>query len=952
MAAVESTVGAGFVGRGRELAELARSAAQAVAGHGCAVFVTGEPGIGKTTVVERAARSAGGAPVLVGRAVVDDGAPAFWPWLRLLEQPAAAALGLHRGLLDLGDTREPGPAARFHAVERTVRALLAAAEPAGLVLVIDDLQWADDASLRLLRHLCRELGGARVLLLGTCRDPDGAEASLLTEITGLAAVRVLRLPPLGVADVAEYLGPTGGPWAEQVHRHSGGNPLFVRELVRVLAQQDRLAGPAGHLPPVPAELRRLVGYRLSQLGEECHRLLGGCAVIGDEVDLRLLPGDARAELLAEAVSAGVLVEQADEPGRLRFSHGLVRQAAYDALGRAERVRWHARIAAVLRSMAVDEERAVEVARHAVRAAVDGPSRAVAVADCRAAAAVSLRRLAFDDAAHWQRQALALIGDEADEADDAVVERATTLLALADAEYRGGRVAEAVGHCLTVADLAEQLPDGDVAAELLARAATIVHGVAGPAVEIAGLCERALARPEHRHGHAAVLAQYAWALAELGQVDEARAISERALAMAERGGDPAEVIAAVHARHQSLGGPDDVARRLALGTRLSGLAAIADRPDAAVWAHLWRIEAAYQVGTITAVDRELAALGALVDRLGWPLARWQYLRARAARALLAGRFAEAETTALAMRDLGLGIQDAGAQGLFYAFVAGLLQRTGRYTEYEHAFTTTAATLGDLPIVQAHLGRYLLLAGHDDLAAELLARLRPVVGELAMDNRWMPTVALGGELAVGLGDHATAELCYRLTLPYADQYLNSSTSMLGSLSAVLGRVALGLGRHDDALAHFTAAVSMERRVGAVPDLAVAQLGLATALVGRGRPGDRDRALPRAEEALRTARRLGMAPTVAAASALTDGLTGVTSAGLTVREREIAGLVASGRSNRAIAERLVLSERTVETHVRNVLAKVGLANRTQLAAWALRAGYVVELRAGTDAPGVASG
>src|SRR6266508_1759537 len=134
------------VGRGRVLDELARLASEAMAGGG--VLVSGEAGIGKTTMLSCLARLAGatGIPVLAGRAVADEGAPAFWPWLRVLGQ--GQKLGLSPTLLELGDG--PAAQARFVAAERTALALVAAAAPVGLLVTLDDLQWADDATVQLL----------------------------------------------------------------------------------------------------------------------------------------------------------------------------------------------------------------------------------------------------------------------------------------------------------------------------------------------------------------------------------------------------------------------------------------------------------------------------------------------------------------------------------------------------------------------------------------------------------------------------------------------------------------------------------------------------------------------------------------------------------------------------------------------------------------------------------
>ncbi len=932
----------GFVGRGRELATLARRAEAALAGDGGTVLVVGEPGIGKTSVVQEATRLAG-APVLVGRAVVDDGAPAFWPWLRLLDHPAAAALALGTDLLDLGDDSglTPAPATRFRAIDRAARALIAAAEPAGLILVLDDLQWADDASLQLLRYLCGELGGARLLVLGTVRSPDGGAGvpRLLTEITGAATVEVLRLAPLSRADVGAYLGGTAHPsWADEVHRHSGGNPLFVRELVRLLVQEDRLREPAGHLP-VPAELRRLVGYRLGRLGERCHHLLGGCAAIGDEVDLTLLaaadpgPGPVAAPL-AEAVDAGVLLEDPDTPNRLRFSHGLVRQAAYDSLSRADRLRWHHRIANALDPTGPTSERA----RHAVRAAVDAESCRLAITACRDASAAAARRLAFDDATHWQRQALSLLDGAG--ADDA--ERATTLLATAEAAYRAGLVNEALDRSTEVADLAERLDRAD----LLAAAAVVVRGVGGPPPHVmTSLCERARARlgTEDSARHARVLAQHALVLAEQADAAQAGELSARALAMAERSGDAAALIEAIHARQDTLGGPADVTARLDLSIRLRDLATAENRPDAALWAHVWRLDAAMQIGDVAMLDAELYDLAVLVDRLGWPIARWHLLRGEAARAMIAGDFTAAESLALAFREVGAQTQDEAIHALFYAFMSELLHRTGRYGEYEPGLSRTAAAV-PIPVGVAHFGLYMLRRGDLDGAIHQNARLRPLIDVLPVDVRWLPTVAIAGALAAGVGDLATVEQCYRMLLPYERLYANATTGCAGSMAQLLARLAAALGNLDDADRFATLAGEQERRIGARADVALVQLAHAQVLAARNRPGDRGRASALAAEAARAARRLGMRPTADASATLVDELAG---APLTAREREIALLVADGLANRAIADRLVVSERTVETHVRNLLGKLGLANRTQVAGWAARAGYVADLSTSTESP-----
>ncbi|MGN9913228.1 helix-turn-helix transcriptional regulator [Phytohabitans sp. LJ34] len=912
-----------LVGRDRELAELARLRSTADGGRGGFVLLHGEAGIGKSALAARVTdgAAAAGVPVLTGRAVADEGAPAFWPWVRVLEQ--GRGLGLSPALLEMGDG--PPAAARFLAVERAVRALLAAAEPDGLVILLDDLQWADDASLRLLRHACGELGGARVLLLGTARE-------VTASLAGLPA-HTLALGPLTEPDVAAYLREGHPSWPAYVHRVSGGNPLFVRELARVLVQEERLAGPATELP-VPAHVRAMAGYRLERLSPACRALLGGASAMGEEFDVAILAAATEggtveagtAEQLAEAIAAGVLVDDPDTPDRLRFAHALVRQARYDELPRAERIDWHRRIADALD--ASQGAHAGELARHRVRAAVDAASRRTAIEACRAAAAAADRALAFADAAHWYARALDLAGG----AGLGGVGRAELLLDLADAAYADGQVTEALAHCTAAADLAEE----GGRADLVARAALVVRGIDGPPNEtIAGLCGRArtLLRDEESATHARVLAQHAVALSEYGQVEAADELSRRATAMAERSGDPAALVDVAHARHRLIPGPEGVAERLKLGSRLRDLGAVPGRPEAPLWGQIWRIDAAFQLGGLAEVDVEIAALAGLVDRLGWPLARWHLLRTRATRELAAGDFAEAERLALAAFEVMRGLQDVSAAGLFYPFMMDVLRLTGRFGEYEPGVSEFGEV--PLPIVMAVHGAYRLAAGDTARAWAHFERLRVALPDLPKDPRWMPTLGYTAELAVGLtgdGTREVADFCYRALLPHARYHLAAATGYLGAAAGVVGRLAATLGDLDAAVRHLTEAEAMEQRAGAPPFQAVVRLHLARVLVARDGPGDRERAASLAERCAHTARRLGMAPTLAAADALAAELDGTA---LTRREREIARLVADGLANRAIAEKLVLSERTVETHVRNLLGKLGLTNRTQVAAWALKHG-----------------
>jgi DNA-binding CsgD family transcriptional regulator len=931
------TVTTALVGRQRVLAELTAALSAARGGTGSAVLLAGEAGIGKTTVAEEIARCAraDGVPVLVGRASADEGAPAYWVWRRALST------------LDDGDLLATGAdptvaeataAERFRIAERVRAALGAAAEPTGLVLVIEDVQWADEASVSLLRHLLREVADARLLVLGTIRSPDSGTAG--ADVADLAWGTVIRLGPFTVDDVrasVDAIAANGvhDSWPPHVHELTGGNPLLVRELARLLDAEGRLAAQRPPTdPPVPVELRRIALRRMARLGPAAQQVLGAASVIGAEVDVGLLRStmddvDVSA-LLAEAVAVGVVVEEPESPGRVRFSHELVRRARYDDLSTVDRVEWHRRVADALAQGGYGPSRVGELARHRVRSAVDDLTHRTAAWSCRDAGDAAAAQLAHADALRWYDQAAAQL----DALPDAAREHADAVLAAAGAAYRAGQFDVAMRRCTDAMAAAQRLGSADLAV----AAAVVVRGIGGYLAEpIIALCIRARAvlGDEDSDRHALVLAQQAYALASIDRFAEARELISRAGPMAEGSADPDTLALALHARYEALQGPDYVRERLAAGTELRRIAERTGRPDAALWSHVWRIEAILEIGAVDVVDAELVEFAALVERLGWPIARWHLLRARTARAMIAARYDDARQLALQARDVAATTQDLVAQVLHHPVLGSIMQHTGiDADEYAEMLRWRRNSI-IVPVGVVQVGHLCLIAGDLDQAGAVLDLLRPQLPGHPMNNRWLPTLALAGELAARLGDRDTVRLCYERLLPYESSYVNSQTGVGGSLARVLGVMAGALGDHEAADHHLVLAVRQEQRIGAIGDAAVAQFDRAESLAARDAPGDRELADTLADGAVRVAREYGMAPLQSRASAFLRRAESRRDHGLTAREREIAGLVAEGLPNKAIAERLFLSERTVETHVRNVLTKLGLTNRTQVAGWFVRTG-----------------
>lgn len=397
-----------FVGRESVMQRLEGALKKALAGTMRGRLLTGEPGIGKTRLCQEVASRArdAGARVWTGRCYEADSGDGLWPWVQILRQavdgPAADALrGLPEPALaelialvpELRASRAPSagtaPAVKglalFDAVARFLRA---AAARVPLVLVLDDLHWADTASLTLLGYLLEELGGARILVLGTFRDaelpPGHPHAGLLDRLERAACWKRIALDALGVDDVARYLHELTGRDAPlelvlRVHQRTAGNPFFVRETVRSLTT-DALA--AGHLRlndvELPDSARDVVRRRIAALPEPTRCVLQTAAVLGLRFDLATLGRMlelAPAELLAaldRALFARLLLRDEVGVGRYAFVHALVRDTIYEDLPTTQRCELH-----LAAGRALEQQRAqrpataAEIALHLHRALPHG-----------------------------------------------------------------------------------------------------------------------------------------------------------------------------------------------------------------------------------------------------------------------------------------------------------------------------------------------------------------------------------------------------------------------------------------------------------------------------------------------------------------------------------------------------------------------------------------------------
>jgi predicted ATPase/DNA-binding NarL/FixJ family response regulator len=976
-----------FVGREAELAALTADLEAALAGRGGVVLLAGEPGIGKTRLAEELAAqaSARGALVLWGRCWEGEGAPAYWPWVQIVRahvdasQPAVLRHDMGVGAADIAqivpavgeclpDLPAPPPtepeAARFRLFDSLTGFLRAAAVRRPLLLVLDDLHWADAPSLALLRFLGRELDGPGPLVLGCYRHTEVDQGhpllATLADLTRGQGRRRLLLGGLDQHEVASFVALVAGvaPSAElaaAVHQQTDGNPFFVTEVVRLLASQGRLdAGQADSVlaSGLPEGIRAVIAERLGRLSDRCRQVLEVAAILGRDFQLRALqpvsgvdPGRLL-ELLEEAEAARVVGAVPVGLGRWRFAHALVREVLYEGLPAARRIRLHGRVGEALQALYAADPgpHMAELAHHFVAAA---PGSQEMVARAVRAATLAGRRalelLAWEGAAGLFERALAAL-ELAEQPDQQ--QRCELLLELGEARMAASDLPAARSAYRQAGELARRIGW----AEALARAALglgleFTAGLVDP-VEV-GLLEEALVALGGADSRlrARVLARLARALLFTPQVERRLALSEQAVQMARRLGDPATLSAVLYDRHQAIWGSEQAevaGERLAAATEVVRLAErTGDRAMALRGRGLRRVDL-LELGDLAGFDADLAAAERTAEELRQLHYRWQLPLDRATRASLVGHFAEAEEQAAQGLAIGRRAGDQAVGNYYVAVVAILRFLQGRFGETVELFQDMATRFPAVPVYRACLAAALAEAGRAGEAEAEVERL--AAGDLAAlprDFTWSVSLATLALACHHLGDTEHGARMRELLVPYADRNIATGRVValcLGPASYFLGLLDLTLDRPEQALQRFQDAAALADRMHAHPMIAHSRDGQARALLALDRQGDRQQAAALLEEAAATAAELGICGLGERASALLGELAAAAPAwpaGLTGREVEVLRLIAAGHSNRAIAETLFISPNTVLRHVSNIFAKTGVANRAEAAAYATRQG-----------------
>jgi DNA-binding SARP family transcriptional activator/tetratricopeptide (TPR) repeat protein len=889
-----------LIGRADELAQLEDEWALACreARSGRLVLLAGDAGIGKTTLTADIARRVHeeGAIVLAGRSPRET-VVAYQPILEALRHWA-----LNASLSDLRATaREygselarlipelrrrapdlPPPPAdepeteRYRLFEAVVGLLTELSRSAPVLLVLDDLQWADRPTLLLLRHLARATSPARVLILGAYRSTERGDTfnSALTELMRERLASELEIKGLSEADTAELVALRAGEtpsrsFAHALYEETEGNPFFVEEILRHLLEAGVRAGSAtaSELQSfgLPEGVKQVIAWRLRRLEAPAIELLRVAAVIGRDVDAALLE---RVVLLAEedflsaleeALAAGLLVESDEKPDSYVFSHALIRETLYEGMSVPRRARIHKRVGEAIEAAQGRRQGRYlpELAHHFTRAVADEEDAEEAITYALRAAEQATTMLAHEEAAEHYARALDVQRRFQPEATE---RRCELLVALGEARVRGGERAQASTAFREAAALAEQLGDGDA----LARAAIGASRryVQPPGVvdtELIAMIERALElNPDRTLGRVRLLSCLCGALYYSPDRERMAALSQEAEQIAAELDDPEARAYAYGAQRRVLWDPPHLQQRVEASTEMLTLARQIGNLELQLQAHAWLVVDLLERGDREAVDAQMEAFKAGAERLRQPLFEWNLLLWQGMRALLAGSLDRADQLAAKALAAG-GPAEAVTATQYYAIqLLAIRREQGRMGELEQAAHRLVADNPGRPAWRAALANLLCEEGRLAEAEEEFERLAADDFEdVPRDLDWMIAMTLLSDVCADLGDARRAALLYAMLEPYADVnvVIGFAAVCLGSAASFLGKLAATMGEPELAAQHFERALAINRELPAPACLARTQVDYARAILAvGGEPPD-----PRADELLeaasRTAAELGL-------------------------------------------------------------------------------------------------
>lgn len=892
-----------FVGRDAELTTIRRAWDAAVAHDGGLVVVTGEPGVGKSRCCREFAHAvrSEGAVVLHG-ACAEQAGFAFQPIIQALRH-CVACVGDPATVLGPGaaylarlvpeiTSRQPGIAAPPPTDAETARHLLFEAvlgwlvelsRHAPLLFVVDDVSWADNATLSLLRHAMAEIAGERILIVATYRPADAARDARRFVHEHWDTITEVRVGGLGGEEPVDFaerllagrLDAAARDLVASVSDSVGGNPLYLGEMIPHLSARAELerrgadgwTARADHDPlAVAAAVGDVISDRIDRLGDTTRRVLSVASVIGPSfspdlvIDLTDASPLAVVTALEEAEEAALVqaADRDDREGRYEFAHSIYRDLLYAGLPPVRRAVEHHRVGeAIERVYASQLEPWLELLAYQFEHGHDDEDRRKAIGYLRAAATQAQRRLANDQAAALYRRALDL-ADHAEPPDPHL--RCDLLIELGNAERRAG-LSRARRTLLEAVDSAITMSDGASAARAAFDAGRGgIFSMAGSIdTERVGVLRRTLdlVGPAPTPQRARLLAALSAELLFDDDPTAAERASDEALQIARELGDARTVVTVVTLRMVALWRPDTVAERLRLGAELDAIrdGAGEERSGLFLSGMTHYCQAAMEGGECELADRLLTWIDETASRLRQPTSVGYAKLRLASRACIAGRFETAELLAHEAYELTAQAGQTDAEAFYVGNVFNIRLHQGRLGEVIDDMERCAKTF---PGVGAFLG------GAAAGAAEIgdLDRCRALFDELAadldsirFDLNWLTTIAMAAQAAAALHDVARAAHIRGLLLPYRHQFVDNASTFFGSVEHYLGMLSAVLDDWAGVDHSFAAALQAHGALGSAPLLARTQLEYARALARRDpAPVDQVVALGRAAHA--SAERHGLA------------------------------------------------------------------------------------------------
>jgi len=891
-----------FVGRQQELGTLKAALDNTQAGHGSVAMLAGEPGIGKTRTAQELANYAktSGTEVLWGRSYEEAGSPPFWPWVEVTRSlvrdrdkmqlqsemgPGAAVVAefVPEVSVTLPDLQPP-PAlepeqASFRLFDALTTFLTNVSRAKPIMLVLEDLHWADSPSLRMLEFLSGRIADAAILVLGVYRDAEVTPEHPLTEtLANLSREPRFRLEILhrfSAEETNHLIEATAGQspteeLAQRIQEHTDGNPLFVNEVVRLLGERGGpgyIDGKTAKVLAVPEGIRAVIRQRLRRLSTLCNQVLTTASVVGREFEYGLLyqlaeetTEDDFSAALEEAVQSHVVEELETQPGRYHFSHSLIQQALAEELSTTRRVRLHARTAEALEEMYGPdaEAHAAELAHHFAEAAtVTGTEKLVRYSTIAGERALATN--AHDEAlAHFQRGLAAkeIFLTATEPASDS--ESAALLFGFGRAQGSAGQLTDAWETLGCAFDYYAKAGDVGMAVAVAEYPLLFVAGLP-PAVHMVEQALSLVGPDSHEAGR--LLSRYGLLVnLEAGDYERATEAFDRALAIAEREGDVAlemrTLANAADTDWYQLRGQEVLRKSL----RAIELARRASDPRAEAWP---RFLASFE----STSEGDLAGAGEHAQEMLTQTERLQDHGLLALACLANANVFRIKGDWISAReyiDRGLNLEPR--QTWILSNLALVEYETGNFlqgnTYVEQVLEIMRATPPGgtaeyhfpawlIPVVSRIAGvvNGLDIAQEAAQAALSSPACKPMVATLRVGN------AL---IAVIQNEIAGAKQRYDDLLQSRDDMAGINIAVgMPSIHRVLGLLAHTMNDLDQAAAHFEEAIAFCRNAGYRPELAWTCCDYADALRERDGEGDRAKAISLLDESLAISSELGMRP-----------------------------------------------------------------------------------------------